>query len=414
MKTLIIENLDSAEGLELLYNQNKKAFRVAFEEIYPHYKEHGLMNYWFVRLNHKRGVNYFADSNLVWALFWTALVGVFLVKIPYIFSIELEHFYTRNIGFVVAVPLALFFAYKFKMPKTPLIGLALLYAASVFYINYLPASNSSDTLTLACMHLVLMLGTSLAFLYGERALALWERRMEYLKFIGDLIVICNILILAGGVLSAITIGLFQVIDIKIDEFYFEHIAPVGLSLIPLLGAYLIQVNPALVDKVSPLIARIFSPLVLVMLMVYLFAMGFSEKNLYTDRDFLLIFNVLLIGVMAIIFFALSESYKNGASKMQIWILFLLAILTIVVNSFALSAILFRISNYGFTPNRLAVLGSNVLMLLNLLALSWNMFKAIKGEPNQKGIAWVVAQFIPLYFAWAIIVMYVFPILFKYR
>jgi hypothetical protein len=260
----------------------------------------------------------------------------------------------------------------------------------------------------------LFLWSSMAFLYGDRLLSLWDRRMEFLKFNGDLIVMSALLVLAGGILSGITIGLFQVIGFSIDHFYFEHIVPVGLSLVPLLASYLIQVNPQLVDKISPLIARIFSPVVLVMLFAYLVAMSFSEKNLYTDREFLLIFNILLIGVMAIIFFSLSESYKQGTSKIQVWILFCLAILTIIVNSFALSAILFRIDQYGFTPNRLAVLGSNCLMLVNLVLLSWRMFQSIKGNRERSGIALIIAQFIPLYLAWAMLVVYVFPILFQYK
>jgi hypothetical protein len=46
---------------------------------------------------------------------------------------------------------------------------------------------------------------------------------------------------------------------------------VGLAAVPLVATFLTQTNPQLVSKVSPVIARIFSPIVLVMLVIYLFA-----------------------------------------------------------------------------------------------------------------------------------------------
>ncbi len=55
------------------------------------------------------------------------------------------------------------------------------------------------------------------------------------------------------------------------------------------------------------------------------------------------FNALLIGVMAIIFFSAAETSKTTKSQTEIWVLILLSVLTVIVNGIALSAILFRIS-----------------------------------------------------------------------
>ncbi|UJH92133.1 hypothetical protein LZ575_06015 [Antarcticibacterium sp. 1MA-6-2] len=109
----------------------------------------------------------------------------------------------------------------------------------------------------------------------------------------------------SAIMTGITIGLFSLIGINIEQFYFEYVVVFGLPAIPILGTYLTQTNPHLVGKISPVIARIFSPLVLVMLVIYLVAMLYSGKDPYNDREFLLIFNVLLIGVMAIIFFSVA-------------------------------------------------------------------------------------------------------------
>src|SRR5690606_26680820 len=135
--------------------------------------------------------------------------------------------------------------------------------------------NTSDTLILSCIHLVLFLWSVMGFAFVGEIKNNYERRLAYLRFNGDLVVMTTLIVIAGGILTAITIGLFQLIGINIEEFYFQNIVVFGLPAAPIFGTYLIQTNPQLVGKVSPVIAKIFSPLVLVMLVIYLVAMVFS-------------------------------------------------------------------------------------------------------------------------------------------
>jgi hypothetical protein len=151
-----------------------------------------------------------------------------------------------------------------------------------------------------------------------------------------------------------------------------------------------------------------------MLVAYLIAIVYSGKNPYNDREFLMIFNVLLIGVMAIIFFSIAESSKTGKNIAEVWILFLLSIVTIIVNGIALSAILFRISEWGFTPNRTAVLGGNILILINLLLVTAQLFKVISKKDNIAGVGRVISFYLPIYCVWAIFVTFLFPLIFGFK
>src|SRR5690606_19374915 len=225
----------------------------------------------------------------------------------------------------------------------------------------------------SCLHLTLFLWSLLGFAFVGNTGNNEGKRLGYLKYNGDLLVITALILIAGGIMTGITIGLFSLIGYNIEVFYVEYVVVFGLPAAPILGTYLTQINPQLVGKVSPVIAKIFSPLVLVMLVIYLLAMIYSGKDPYNDREFLLVFNALLIGVMAIIFFSIAESTKTIKSQLEIWILFLLSVVTIIVNGVALSAILFRISEYGITPNRAAVLGGNGLILINLLLVTSQLF-----------------------------------------
>jgi hypothetical protein len=187
----------------------------------------------------------------------------------------------------------------------------------------------------------------------------------------------------------------------------------GLPAVPLIATYLIQNNPQLVNKVSPIIAKVFTPLTLVTLFIYLPALLNSDKDPYQDRDFLIIFNALLIGVLALIFFSISEHTKSVVSKTNLILLLLLTSLTVIINSIALSAIIFRITEWGITPNRLAVIGGNVVILINLLLIGHGLFRSVTKNDEIEMVEKRITGYLPLYGIWAGIVTFLFPILFKF-
>src|SRR5690606_16939948 len=249
--------------------------------------------------------NYEADElswgsakDLVFVIIISLIAGM-IAKLPALFGIDEEFFYPRNIGFIVFPMLAAYFAWKNKLSTTKIAVIIITIITGVVFINALPNVRESDTLMLSCVHMLIFLWGILGFAFVEGKFENFSKRLGFLKYNGDLLVISALICIAGGIMTGITIGLFSLIGISIEEFYFEYIVLFALPAVPILGTYLTQTNPHLVGKVSPVIARIFSPLVLVMLLIYLIAMVYSGKDPYNDREFLLIFNVLLIGVMAI-------------------------------------------------------------------------------------------------------------------
>jgi fumarate reductase subunit C len=118
--------------------------------------------------------------------------------------------------------------------------------------------------------------------------------------------------------------------------------------------------------------------------------------------------------MAIIFFSVAETSKTTKSHTEIWVLFLLSVVTVIVNGIALSAILFRISEGGITPNRVAVLGGNVLILINLLLVTVQLFKVLSKKADLTGVKRVISCYLPIYGVWAIIVTFLFPFLFGFK
>ena len=414
MKDQIRTYLNDPRQLENLYQTNKVPFRRAFSTLYPELKGNTLADVWYERLNYEtEEINWGTGRELLIVIL-ASLVAGFIAKLPAFVSINEEFFYSRNIGFIIFPVLSAYFAWKNKLATSKLAFITGTTLVGLIFINSFPDVKKSDTLILSCIHLLLFLWSILGFAFVGELKTNDEKRLGYLKYNGDLVVMTTLILIAGAIMTGITIGLFQLIGFNIEKLYFENIGVFGIAAAPIVGTYLTQTNPQLVGKVSPVIAKIFSPLVLVMLVIYLIAMVYSGKNPYNDREFLLIFNALLIGVMAIIFFSVAEAANTTKSYTQIWIVFLLSVVTVLVNGIALSAILFRIVEWGVTPNRVAVLGGNALILINLLLVTVQLFRVLSKKTDITGVGKAIAFYLPVYFIWTIIVTFIFPFLFGFK
>jgi hypothetical protein len=411
MKDAILSHMDNPTQLEKLYRGNKPLFKREFSTLYPQLKDNALARFWQERLNYESDETSRGSARELLFIGIACLMAGIIAKLPAFLQLDEEHFYSRNIGFIILPLLTAWFAWKNKLTAGRIAFVTGATLAALFFINSLPQLETGDTLILSCIHLPLFLWCVLGFAFVGDERKEDGKRLGFLKYNGDLVVMTTLIVIAGGIMTGITIGLFSLIGYNIEEFYFKNIVVFGLPAAPIIGTYLTQTNPQLVGKVSPVIARIFSPLVLVMLLVYLGAMAYSRKDPFNDREFLLIFNALLVGVMAIIFFSVSEMSRTTKSRVEIWILFLLSVTTIIVNGIALSAILFRISEWGLTPNRAAVLGSNVLILVNLLLVAVQLFRAVSGKGDLTGAGRSIAAYLPVYFLWTVVVTFLFPLFF---
>ncbi len=414
MKEEIKSNLDNPKQLEMLYRENKSMFKKSFDLIYPDIRNTTSAQIWNERLNFENKSISWGTKNELLVIIALSFIAGLIAKIPDFTALNVGFFYPRNLAFVVFPLLAAYFAWKqtLNIKKVLLVSVTIL--ISIIYINLLPDANKSDTLILACIHLPLFMWAVLGYTFTGNDFKSFQKRTDFLRYNGDLVVMTTLILIAGAVLSAVTVGLFELININMEEFYFRNIAVFGAAASPIVGTYLVQSNPQLVKNVSPVIAKVFTPLVLVMLVVYLIAIVYTGKDPYNDREFLLIFNLLLIGVMSIILFSVAETSKNTGGKISTLLLFLLSVVTIIVNGIALSAIIVRIFEGGITPNRLAVFGGNVLILINLMMVTYRLFKSLRNSDELVTVENSIASFLPVYSIWAIVVTFLFPLLFGFK
>lgn len=414
MRDEILVNLDNPRQLEALYRNQRSTFKSAFNALYPELRDNLLAEGWYQRLNYSHEDSFWGTPRERTIVVGASLLAAFLAQLPKLLSLNPEFFYTRNVGFIVFPLLIAYFAWKNKVSLTTRVWLVGAILMAVGFINALPQNNSADTLHLSCIHLPLWLWSLLGFTYGGGRLKNGINWLGFLRYNGELAVVTALLLITGGLTTGLTINLFNLIGLQIETLYFDYVVISGLAAVPIIATFLTQVQPTLVNKVSPVIANLFSPVALVMLVVYLAAIVFAGKNPYQDREFLLLFNALLVGVMALIFFSVAETAPATRNSTQLLILFLLSAVTVVVNGIALSAVLFRIAEWGITPNRAAVLGANVLMLIHLLIVGVRLFGVLTRRADLSLVGKSMTLFLPIYSAWSAVVTFLFPLIFGFK
>jgi len=353
-------------------------------------------------------------NNDILFLIVACLITGFLIKLPQVvgFLPQEFQFYQKDAGLILFLGLStyVFLTNKHLVMKHLFISLAV-FAVSAVYINLLPTVKESHSISLAYIHLPLLLWCVFGLIFIDFNTKDLTRRMDYLKYNGDIAILSAIILIAGAMLTAVTLGLFSAIDMNIETFYGDYVVVLGLVSAPIVATYIIKTYPVVTQKIAPIIANLFTPLVVITLVIFLISMVVTGKDPYNDRDFLLVFNLLLLGVMALIVFSVTETTLSKPKRFNVWMLFGLSIITLLVDLVALSAIVYRLGEYGFTPNRTAVLGSNLLIFGHLVLIMIDLFKVTFKGGQFDGVERTIARYLPVYTVWTIVVTFGFPFLF---
>lgn len=408
--------INQPDRLEQLYRSRQGAFKKAFHHVYSDIRDSAAAAFWNERLKDEE--EWGIGLPLGYAFTATVIAWV-LAKIPDFTGIDAELFYIRNAALILAPLMAAYFVKQQKGRIKNLVYALIPMLAAAFYINLLPANLQSDTFKLACMHLPFVLWSLTGYVFTGSVRGNLPKRIAYLRFSAGLIVIAGLLAIAGFAMFGITYGLFELIGINLEYIYQHYLSVLGLAALPFFGTFLIQSRPSLVKHIGPAIANIFTPLVTLMLFLYLLAMATTGKDPYNDREFLLLFNVMLVGVLAIIVFSAAGFSGDNGDRNRLYFfktynLTLLATLSILVNSIALSAILFRIMEWGITPNRIAVAGANILFLFNLIWVWLKLIGVLRKKKTMQDVETAVASYLSIYTIWSVFVVFILSVLFAFR
>lgn len=408
---LVIENLSDTHTLEALYRKDTEQFKKMFVEAYAQYADSEILKVWNERLNYtdvSKPKSIFKENDFLVMLFIAFLSGV-VTRVLYHF-VDIQLISPINLIYGVLPFIAFYFIFQNRLSRKLVITIISILILSIIIIN-LNANIINDSTILASLHLPILLWVWIGLAYTGENYQSGKARLAYLKFNGEFSILYAIMAISGIILTGITMQLFFLIELDIAEFYFTNIVLIGASSLSVVATFLVSKNLKLAKNIAPYIAHIFAPLVLITLVIYLISVIIVGKNPFLDRDFLLLFNSILLVVLAISIFSITESNSNDHKTISDYVNFALITIALVIDVIALSAILFRLSNYGITPNRVAVLGINFIILINLAWIMFEYYRFIRNKTGIESIQNAVTQYLPVYGIWSMIVIIVFPIVF---
>jgi hypothetical protein len=237
--------------------------------------------------------------------------------------------------------------------------------------------------------------------------------MDFIRLTGETFIYSVLILLGGITVTGLTILIFSTIGINIFLFCRDWIGIIGTFAAPVVGIYLADAKKSVIENIAPLLAHIFAPILIVVLIAFLsFALS-AGKNPFADRDFLISIDLVLLLALALILYIISARQWNEKPALYDWIVLMLIVLALVVDGIALLAIAFRLGSYGISPNKIATLGLNILLLGNLLLLGLRYTSYLRGKSGTDAIEKSQMEYMTAYFFWAFIVAIIFPPIFNF-
>jgi len=349
-----------------------------------------------------------------------AVAAAVAIKLPAAFGVGLEApdglnlFYARNFSFFVLPFLAGFFAWKRSLPAAGRVWLAAVFVAGALAINLVPFTPGGDTETLAFLHLPLGLWLVLCFAYAG---GLWrdhQQRMNYVRFSGEWFIYYALIAFGGGVLMGITMFIFNAIGVDAESFVQLWVLPCGIVGAVIVAAWLVEAKQSVIENMAPVLTMIFTPLFTILLLVFLVTMVWTGSGIEVEREVLIGFDLLLVVVVGLLLYAISARDPRKEPGFFDVLQLVLVVCALLVDVLALWAIAARITEFGFSPNRVAALGENIILLVNLAWSAVIYARFVRGRVRFNVLERWQTSYLPVYAVWMAVVVLVFPLVFGFE
>jgi len=358
-----------------------------------------------------------AASSDFWVMLGCALAAALAIKAPELFGYTLYGddgaFYARNLSLFVLPFLAGYFIWRRGLGARGIAGVGAVFVAGAVFVNVYPFAADGSTGVLSALHLPIALWLAVGVAYSAGDWGSGARRMEYVRFTGEWLVNYALIALGGGVLMMLTTGVFEAIGLDAGQFVFEWILPCGASAAVIVAAWLVGIRRSPSGGMAPMLARIFTPLFAVLLAALLVGVIGTRGVIDMEREVLIIFDLLLVVVLALLLYTFSARDPLARPAVLDWIQIVLVVCALAVDVVALLNIVGRLAEFGFSPNRTAALGLNLILLVNL---AWSAVLQGGFLRSRRGFEAVEAwqmRYVPVYALWAAIVVVSFPLLFGF-
>ncbi len=346
-----------------------------------------------------------------------AVVAAAFIKLPGLFGIPLddEHagFYIRNLSFFVLPVVTGYFLWKRQVRNPALPWLVAAFVAAGVFVNVYPFAREGNTLALTALHAPIALWIVVGVAYAGGRWGQVAGRMDFIRFSGELFIYYVLLALGGGVLTGFTAGIFEAIGIDLEPVIERWIVPCGTMGGVLIASWLVESKQSVIENMAPVLARLFTPLFAIVLFVFLGIVLGTGRGINVEREVLIMFDLLLVVVLGLLLYSISARDPHAPAGVFDVVQVVLVLSALVANAVALWAIAARITEFGFTPNRMAALGMNVILLVNLAWSAVLSIRFLRGRAPFTDLERWQTKYVPVYAVWAAIVVISFPPIFGY-
>ena len=346
-----------------------------------------------------------------------AAVAALAIKVPGWFGLDIDGedgvFYARNLSLFALPPLAAYFAWQRQVGLRVIGVLAFLFVLGAVGANTYPLADDSQSVVLTAIHLplALWLVVGVAYMGGD-----WRsdrRRMDFIRFTGEWLIYFVLIALGGGVLTALTVGTFDAIGLDAEEFINSWLLPCGAMAAVIVSAWLVEAKQSVIENMAPVLTRVFTPLFAVTLLALLVAIIWTNNGIDVERDVLILFDLLLVIVLGLLLYAISAHDPAARPGPFESLQLALIVSALIIDVMVLLAITGRITEWGFTPNKTAALGENVILLTNLAWSAWLFLGFIRGRMPFTRLERWQTRYLIVYAVWAWIVVLAFPLVFDF-
>lgn len=345
-----------------------------------------------------------------------AIAAAIWVKLPEITGIDREpfsEFFVSSLPVLFLAPVACYLLITRRAGWRCVIGVAAPFVVVAALLAAYPFEPFGMTHVLAVLHAGIALWLAVGIAYTNGEVTSHALRMDFIRFTGEWIVYVVLLLMGGVLLAAIAIGAFSTVDIDLSTFVQRWLAPCGTAAALVVGAWLVEAKQSVIENIAPVLTKLFTPLFTIVLLALVVASITQHDLIDGSRELLIVFDVVLIAATALLLYALSARAPERPAGWFEGVQLAMVLAALVVDAIVLAAMVGRIGEYGLSPNKLASLGVNLIMLANLAGAAWLQWKFIRGRTGFGSLERWQTSFLPVYGAWATIVVIVFPPVFSF-
>jgi hypothetical protein len=341
-----------------------------------------------------------------------AAVTIQVARLVADFPHEEPTWFARNVSLFVLPFLAAYFARGRQLDPRAWVLTAAPFVLLALVINLYPYDADSSTEELVALHLPVVLWFVVAYPYMGGTLRSHQRRMDYVRFTGEWFIYYVLIALGGGVLMGLTAGILEPTGVDIDRVA-EWVLPSGAAGAVVVAAWLVESKQRVIENMAPVLTMLFTPLFAVMLVCSAVVYAVTGLGDAFDRDLVSIFDALLVVVLALVLYGMSAREPSASPEWMDRIQLVAVVSALLLDLMVLGAMIARIGDLGFTPNRTAAVGLNLVLLVNLVGAVWLSVRFLRGQARLHQLERWQTTYLPVFALWAAAVVVILPPLFGF-